>query len=373
MSAFTLFGRKDKLGGLYAGLIMNRLQMLYYFLIMPMYLAHFYMVWVILGLGLLSQLMLWMLSKWLVSPWAARGLEGFKALLGPKTIRLLAAVGLIPLVLKTSVIVLGYSGIVHEYIFPVMNKNVPLIVILLLSCYMASHGMEKTVRFVMIAFLGSVWVIICYLPFYFPPVADFKQLYPLIPIDPPLSAWKGVVICWSALSGPEYLAFLAPWLKPDRKTFKHLAIANLFTIFEYLLLFVATVLYYGSDYLKTAGYPVLNMISYLQSPIFERIEILLISFFMFNVVFAVSLLLLFFYGALRIMAGKTLDISSRFGYVVSCILMGTFLVIANEKLWRADTIQNLWPGFFMYSEAATFLLVPILLLIAIRRKGQTNI
>lgn len=73
--------------------------MLYYFLIMPMYLAHFYMLWVILGL--LSQLMLWMLCKWLTSPWATRGLEGFKELFGPKTVRLLAAVGLIPLFLKT--------------------------------------------------------------------------------------------------------------------------------------------------------------------------------------------------------------------------------------------------------------------------------
>ncbi len=373
MSAFTLFGKKETLGNLYAGLLMNRLQMLYYFLIMPMYLAHFYMIWVILGLGLLSQLMLWMLSKWLTSPWAARGLEGFKELLGPRTVRLLAAVGLIPLFLKISVIVLGYSGIVHEYIFPVMNKTVPLIAILLLGCYIASHGMERTLRFIVIAFLGTIWLILCYIPFYFPPVADYKQLYPLIPVHPPLDSWRGIVICWSALSGPEYLIFLVPWLKPDRKTIKHLTIANLFTILEYLLLFVATVLYYGHEYLKTAGYPVLNMISYLQSPIFERIEILLISFFMFNVVHAVSLFLLMFYGALQITAGKTLKKNSRYGYLASCFLMGILLVIANEKLWKADTLQNLWPGFFMYSEAATFLLVPILLLIAMRRKGNTYI
>lgn len=42
MSAFTLFGKKETLGNLYPGLLMNRLQMLYYFLIMPMYLVHFY-------------------------------------------------------------------------------------------------------------------------------------------------------------------------------------------------------------------------------------------------------------------------------------------------------------------------------------------
>ncbi|MFB8374585.1 GerAB/ArcD/ProY family transporter [Paenibacillus taichungensis] len=225
---------------------------------------------------------------------------------GPKTVCLLAAVGLIPLFFKTSVIALGYSGIVHEYIFRVMNKSVPLIAILLMSCYLASHGMEKTLRFIVIAFLGSIWLILCYLPFYFPPVADYKQLYPLIPISPPLDSWKGIVICWSALSGPEYLIFLVPWLKPDRNTLKHLTIANLFTILEDLLLFVATVLYYGQEYLKTAGYPVLNMISYLQSPIFERIEILLISFLMFSVVFVVSLFLLMFYGALQITLGKTL-------------------------------------------------------------------
>lgn|GEM_PF-5878248 len=72
---------------------------------------------------------------------------------GPKTVRLLASVGLISLFLKTSVIVLGYIGIVHEYIFPVMIKSVPLIAILLMICYLASHGMEKTLCFIVIPFL----------------------------------------------------------------------------------------------------------------------------------------------------------------------------------------------------------------------------
>ena len=47
------------------------------------------MMFVMLGVGMLSQLNLYLLSKWLSSPAAAKGYEGFAALFGERKLRFL--------------------------------------------------------------------------------------------------------------------------------------------------------------------------------------------------------------------------------------------------------------------------------------------
>lgn len=143
MKAFPLFDRTATFGGVYAMLMVNRLQLLFFVLVLPAYLVHSYMVWGIIALGILSQVNLWMLSKWFSTEYASQGYEGFVKLFGERTVRFAAMAGIALILVKISVITLGYVEIVHQFIFPWMNRNSLVLYTLLISGYMASKGMEK--------------------------------------------------------------------------------------------------------------------------------------------------------------------------------------------------------------------------------------
>ena len=142
------------------------------------------------------------------------------------------------------------------------------------------------------------------IPFFIPPIAALHDLYPLIPTNWTTDSWKGLLLIWSSYSGPEYLICLIPWIKPQQKMRKYLTYANALSTSEYLLLFIASLFFFGSNYLSKSKYPIIQMIRYLQSPMFERLDIILISLHMFLLVFAISIFLLCIYGATRIILKK---------------------------------------------------------------------
>jgi hypothetical protein len=370
VTAFSLYDKTSALGGVYVMFMTNRMQMLYFILLMPSYLVHPYMIWGIVAIGILSQVNLMMLSKWFSSNYSAKGYQGFVELFGERAVRLFAFAGLFLLVVKLIVITLGYVELVHQVMFPSMNTNWLILFILLISCYVAAHGMEKTIRFVVIVFLSTVWMILFFFPFFFPPIASLHDLYPLIPTDWSMRSWKALLFVWSSLSGPEYLICLAPWLRPQQKMLKYLTLANTMSVLEYLILFVASLLFFGSNYLSKIKFPTLDITRYLQSPAFERIDIILISVNMFRFVFAISIFLLCFYGAVRIIVGRLHEQTTRIGFMASCITIFVCMIIVNQWFWKGATGENIWLTLQIWLGAVTYLLVPAFLLVAIKQKGR---
>lgn len=77
LTEFSLFEKTSSYDGIYMTLMVNRIQMLYFAIIMPVFLIHPYMIWMIIILGALSQVSIFMLSKWFTSKYASKGYEGF--------------------------------------------------------------------------------------------------------------------------------------------------------------------------------------------------------------------------------------------------------------------------------------------------------
>lgn len=370
MKTLSLYDKTSSLGGIYVLFMANRLQMLYFILIMPLYLVYPNMIWAIVVMGILSQINLMLLSKWFSSDFSAKGYQGFVQLFGERMVRFFALTGLLLFIFKITVITLGYVEIVHQFMFPTMDRNWLVLFIVLISCYVAAQGMEKTIRFIVIVFLCSVWILIVYIPFFLPPIASMHDLYPLIPIDWSIHSWKGLLFVWSSLSGSEYLICLVPWFKPKQQMMKYLTIANTVSVMEYLFLFVASLLFFGSNYLSNSNYPVVNMIRYLQSPVFERIDMILISVHMFHFVFVISIFLLYFYGSVRIVLGRLHKQTTRIGFVLSCITFLVYIVIVNKWFWKAGAEQNSWTDLQIWLGAITYSVVPAFLLISIKVKGR---
>lgn len=352
-------------------LMVNRIQMLYFAIIMPVFLIYPYMIWMIIIVGLLSQISIFMLSKWFNSIYASKGYEGFVELFGERMVRLLAFIGIGFIFLKVIVIILGYIEVAKHFIFPSVNTNWMLLFILLICWYVASLGMANTIRFIVIAFLCTAWMFLLLLNFPFQPFASIHDLFPLIPYEWTMKSWKGVLFIWSALSGPEYLVLLAPWFNTREKILKYMTIGNAFTIFEYMFLFIASLFFFGSHYLGENKLPVMEMIRYLQSPVFERIDIILISVYLFHFVFAISIFLLLFYGATRITLKKSKDQTTRLGFAICCAILFICLVMSNEWLWKKATNQIILLELEIWAGALTYLFVPLLLFLSLKRKGRS--
>lgn len=370
MRPFGLFNKSSTYNGLYLALLTNRLQMLYFILIIPTYLAHPYMIWGIITMGLLSQINLMMLSKWLTSEYAAKGYQGVVDLFGKRVVRIFACFGLCMIGIKITCITLGYLGMVHQFIFATMSTNWLVFFSVLLSIYVASKGMENTIRFVIITVFSAGWIIVVTVPCFLPPIASLKDLYPIIPTDWSKISWKGLLLVYSAMSGPEYLLCIAPWLRQQQKTMKYLMIANAVTIVEYLLMFVASLLFFGSHYLSITSHPMANIARYMQSPIFERVDIILISLHMFNLIFASSILMLCFYGAGRIVIGKVQEQTTRTGFIAASLVILITMLIINKWFWKPIPDQNIWLQIQTWSGAITYFLFPALLLLSIKLKER---
>ncbi|MEK3713175.1 MULTISPECIES: GerAB/ArcD/ProY family transporter [unclassified Paenibacillus] len=368
MKSLSLYNRTSTPGGIYFVLLVNRMQMHYFILIMPVYLVHSYMVWGIVAMGLLSQLNLMMMSKWFTSSYAAKGYQGFLQLFGKRTIQVFAILGFLIILLKISVITLGYVDMLQNFIFPSMDKRWLILIILLISLYVASHGMENTLRFVVIAFLCGAWISVLFIPFFFQSDANYRDLYPLIPTEWSGQSWQGLLFIWSAFSGPVYLAFMVPWLSSNQKISKYLVIGNMLSIMEYLVLFVASVLFYGSYYLRKIDFPIGYMGSYIQTSGLERIDYILISFHMFNYVFDISILLLCFYGAGRIFMRKMKERTTWIGLLSSWFVILISIILMDQWLWQTVPGQKMLLNLQIWIGACIYLLIPTILFTTVKRK-----
>ena len=370
LTEFSLFDKTSTLDGVYVTFMVNRLQMLYLLLIMPIYLVQPYMIWAILAVGVLSHFNLMILSKWFASDYSVKGYQGFSQLLGRPLLRFLAFLGLPLLLLKISILVLGYSEIVQQFVFPAIDSNWMLLFLMVVSIYMAAQGMEKTIRFIVIAFFCTIWMIVLYYSFFTYPIASLSDLYPLIPENSSDFFWKGILLIWSSLSGPEFLIFLAPWLGKDEKIPKYLSIGNAITVIEYLLLFVATQFFFGADLIRQAKFPMIEMIRYLQLPVFERIEIILIALYMFHFLFTIAIFLIYFYGGLRIIFQKRDEPINRLSFFLTCLFIYVSLVLLNEWLWEEE--QNVLVDFHIWAGAVSYIRVPSFLVAMTKIKERTR-
>jgi Spore germination protein. len=372
MRAISLFRKTSQQeSGFYALFLTNRLQMLHYMIVMPTVLVQPYMLWVIVVVGILSQFCLYILSKWFASPYPAQGCQGFEKLFGKTGIKILALVSLPFLMLKISFISVSYADIMQHFVFPSMDREWHIVFPIILSCYLALFGMENMVRFVTIVIIGIIWILFLYIPFFLLPSNSIHDLYPLVPIGPEPFAWKSLLLVFSSLSGPEYLIAISYWLSPQRKMLKYLTIANAISVGEYLFFSIASLLFYGSNYLPTIKYPSVEMGRYLQSPIFERVDIILISAYMFSIIYLLALFALMVYGASRLL-GKAKKGTSRLGLIVSGCAMVTCTLSISKWFWEPGIEQTFWLELQMWAGSSSYLLLPLLVWFAMKRKARTT-
>jgi len=368
MKPLSLFRKSTPIKAVTIFFLANRFQVLFFFLVFPEYMASPHLIWFIIALGILSQGNLFILSKWFSTTYS-KGYVGFVELFGEWKFRMLTAVALFPVLVKISFFAINYIAVTRQYIFPSISPSWLILVLLLISMYVAIKGMENTIRFSIIAFFAVIWMILLFFPFFFPPNAAWYNLFPLTS-DWSDQTWKGILFIWASLSGPEYLICLVPWLKQDQKIGKYLTWANILTIGELLIALIASLLFFGHHYLKVIKLPYIELTRYLQSPIFERIDMVLISFYLFHFVFMIAILLLFFYGAVRIIFKKANTKTTRKGFFFSSLVIAAFIITLYQLLGTYENQFKAWMNVEIWMSGFTYLFIPSFLVICSKLKGR---
>jgi hypothetical protein len=355
--------------------LVNRLQTLYYIISFPNALTEPSMIWIILLAAACSHLNIWLLGNWFRRKDVPDGYLGTLRMFGTVSIRLFAFAGLLIVLVKCIVLTLGYVEIVHQILFPSVNPKLFVVLLMLACLYLARQGMEQTIRFSVIAYIGSVWLLLFSVPFFFPPQADYYHLLPLIPDRVPSHAWHAFVTIWAAFAGPEYLLVLSKRATNDQRFKTSLLIGNALTAFEYVILFVIALMFYGSEYLRRLDLPIIQLIRYIQLPFGERLEMIIIPTYFLSLIYVDAVLLLYTTGALRILTGASHRPSGRKWLWLAFVLLLSTILAAQHWIWANETESDRWIEWHTWLDASTYAALPVILFIAnflIKKRGTRH-
>jgi hypothetical protein len=333
--------------------MINRLQIGFILLILPTQLIYGHKYWMIVLAFCLSQLNLYLISKWLNASSIQLGNKPLlpKILLYPTVL-----IGMTLLFFKLSVILTGYTKVIQMYMLTEQALGIILIVFFAVVAYSTSKGAHHIARFSLLAFIFSGWMLFAYLPFFFEPNVSIREFFPLIgPIQLSDDLHRFFYVL-SAFSGPEILLFLKREIQPCKKIYRYLTYGSSLTLLEISLLFILTVLFFGSEYLQKVEYPIVTMARYVRTPIIDRLEMFMIPFFLFPLIYSLSLVNLYlFRGAQFIFKRKENLIS----YLLFIVIIGIILLFIQRTYWIESNQEKIWLNFYVYLSGALYTVLPL--------------
>ncbi|MGM0852549.1 MAG: GerAB/ArcD/ProY family transporter [Bacillota bacterium] len=344
--------------------VVNRLQVGYTVLLLPTQLVRGDHYWIILLAFIISQVNLFLISKWINNRNGSEPIE-LKSLLPKPILYPIVMIGIPILLIKFLVIIIGYTKIIQIYLLPEQRQYIILIVLFTVIAYLTSKGVHQITKFAFFAFLFSGWIIFAYIQFFFSPNVSIREFFPLIGEFNSGRDIHSFLYVLSAFSGPELLLFMKARIKDDGKTYKYLTIGNTVTFIEYSLLFILAVLFYGSDYLKKVEYPLVTMARYIHTPFIDRLEMFIIPFFSFPLIFSLSLVNFYIYKGLQYsLRFKENDISF-FSFLV---LIGCTILFVQSNYWVESFQERVWISCYIYTTAILYSLLPLGFLLIKRMK-----
>jgi len=357
-SSAGLFTISKPFGFLTLAFWANRMQTLYYLLFLPSLLAEPVTIFLILLAAGCSHLNLLMIARYFAREEIHGGYSGAISRLGPAVSRILALIGLLAVLMKGTVLIMGYVDIVQHILFPDLNLTLFGILLLCVCIYLARLGLEMTFRFAIVAFIGSIWCTIFYFPFLFQTAAEYRHLLPLLPESMPKAALQTFLTIFAAFSGPEYILVLPNKAAEAIKLKKALITANIVTAFEYITFFVISLTFYGSEYLRRQSLPVVDMIRYIQLPFAERLEMLLIPAYAISVIYVVAILLLYAAGAVARLASSRLS-NGRTPLWLAFWMIMLLTWIASRWIWVNEWKAKQWVIWLSWLDIVTYAFLPL--------------
>lgn len=340
--------------------LVNRLQVGYTVLLLPTQLISGDHYWLIIVAFAISQFNLYFISLWLNNKKKTSN-EHQNHLLPPIILYPLILIGLGLLMTKFIVIIIGYAKIIQLYVLREERLIIILIILFVVVAYATYQGISNISRFALLAFIFSAWIILAYVEVFFSPNTLYRNFLPLADGVERGKDIKRLFYLLSAFSGPELLLLLNRNINPKmKKVYKYITVGNFLTLFEYSVLFFLAVVFFGPDYLKKVEYPLVAIARYIQLPFIDRLEMIIVPFFMFPLVLSLSLMNLYLFSGIKfLMKFKENNLS----YVIYIFVFSLVLAYIHEVFWLESHQEDQWLNFYIYTTAIIYIVAPLMFFI----------
>lgn len=345
--------------------VVNRLQVGYTLLLLPTQLISGDNYWILLLGFVISQVNLFFISRWITYKKSDKEKKG--GALSKLFINLTLAAGVGFLLIKLLVIIIGYAKVIQLYLLR-YDRIISIIIVLgILVVYLTYQGIQNITRFSVYSFIFSAWIILFYIQVLFAPASTFNDFIPI---------WNGFSVekdisklfyILSAFSGPELILLLPKGVLPTKKVFTYFTIGNTLTLLEFSFFFYLSVIFFGQNYLEKVEYPLVSMARYMQLPITDRLEMFIISFFMFPLIFSLSFVNFFiFKGFLYTFKTKLNNIT----YIIYSFCLIWIILFVENKYWAESDQSKIWLNYYVYLTALVYTVIPLVLFIIKKVKKE---
>ncbi|RXZ84317.1 spore gernimation protein [Paenibacillaceae bacterium] len=209
-------------------------------------------------------------------------------------------------------------------------------------------------------FFMTIWVI--FIIFFYTDEFQWIRLTPFLFRGGNIT-WDNSLEVYTAFLGYELSMLFFPYVARGSKFIRAVHIGNLSVMVVYILFSIISFGFFSFGQLRQLMYPFLDLLAYIQLPFIERIENLLFTFFLFNILITT---VMYFWGAAQTL--KRAFPRSRTGWVefltvLTCYIASFFLTVISEV--------EQWLRYLGYSAIAIAFGLPlILLVILLVRRGK---
>lgn len=247
---------------------------------------------VILG-GILAHLTLWVMIKTL-RRYPSTDLFGIHAdVYGKRIGSVMSILFIIYFLISATIVLRNYIEIIQTWLFPEVPTWTFALVFLLMVVYTVNGGIRVIAGYTFITVLLAIWLIAGMI---FPlQYAKWIYLFPMFSTGLN-ELTMGAIAMALTLSGFEIIYVLFPFVKNKEHISFHAQMALLFTNILYLILMVASLVFFSHDQLMKTIWASLTMEKMVRFSYLERFEYIAVSIWLFVIM---PNLMLFMWSAIR--------------------------------------------------------------------------
>lgn len=257
--------------------------------------------WISSLLGGVATLILLNLGLSLNKKYPGEDILGISAkLLGPVMSRGVGLIFLLYYYLIASLTVRASVDFISTWILPTTPIESMIFLFLISSCFLTRQGIGSVARFSEITTLMLLpFFIVLIIPY---TEWDFLNLLPLA--SHPITAYlEGTLSSTHSYLGFEIAFFVLPFVGASYKKARRACNATVLSIiFIYTLFTAVSILTFGSTYIEDQIYTAIKYVQLLEFPLIERMEFIIVFFWIFALFSTFSLLYYFGYVSLQFVA-----------------------------------------------------------------------
>lgn len=253
----------------------------------------------------------------------------------------------------------SYIHIIQLWILPTQNNWLLGIVVLLLVYYCVSGGIQSVTG---MCLWGTLFILVFVFPQIFL-VSSYlhpRNLLPVLDHDV-TSIWLSTRDMLHEFIGCGILLVVYPYIKTPGRSLKWAYLALVTATIVYLVFFIYSFMYFNHGQMKEHLWPTLSLISIIEMPLIQRMEYLVLSFWLLKILSIITLGLWAACHCLKLERA----IKPSLGLKLAIVLFAILLFVVKDTV-DIDMVNEIYTRT---GEILIMLYVPLLFIISLFRKN----